>query len=83
MALGKFNASIMPFIAGIVPGVAIIICEILAVHYGHEKPSPKVIISMTAGHYPEYIIFRICIQCTATLVIMTWFMHYFWLKTKV
>lgn len=83
MSLGKFKASHIPNITAVVAGVAILLCEIIAVHYGHEKPFPRATISMTAGHYPEYVIFRIAIQCSSTLLIMTWFLHYFWLRTKV
>lgn len=83
MALAKFKASFIPYFTAVVTGMAVLVCEILAVYLGHDKPFPAATISMTAGHYPEYVIFRISMQCSATLIIMTWFLHYFWMRTKV
>lgn len=82
MNLGKIKASYFPNVCAIVTGVAILICEYLTIQDKHTKPFPKSTISMTAGYYPEFVIFRVCIQCSATLLILTWIMHSFLLKMK-
>lgn len=59
MRIGGFNASTIPYFTAVAVASAIVICEILAVRYGQEKPFPQATISATADHYPSYLVFRI------------------------
>lgn len=55
---------------------------IVLTRLGHEKPYPAATISRTADHYPEFVIFGIATEGGATLLIMTWFLNYFLIRSK-
>lgn len=82
MRIGGFSASAIPYFTAAAVGLAIVVCEVLAVRYGQEKPFPRATISATADHYPSYLVFRIATECGATLLIMTWILNYFMLHSR-
>jgi uncharacterized membrane protein YedE/YeeE len=64
----------------------IIIPTLFIIYYisqaeGHEPPFPHCWISGCAGHYPEFVFFRIATISGSVLVGLGWVTNYFYLKT--
>ena len=81
MILGHFSASFLPFFSSILGILSIVSCYYVAIYYHHEKPLPHTWISKTAQHYPEFIIFRLGTISNGVLMILSYFMNHFYLKT--
>lgn len=53
----------------------------IAISLGHVEPIPKTDISGCAGHYPEYVFFRISTISGAVLMVLGWLTNHFFIKT--
>jgi hypothetical protein len=53
----------------------------LALYLGQEEPIPKTYISACAGHYPEFIFFRIATISGSALLFLGWLVNHFYFKS--
>lgn len=81
MFIGEFSPSIFFKLATylIIPTLPII--YYISQYYGHEPPFPKCWISGCAGHYPEFVFFRIATISGSLFVILGWLTNHFYLKS--
>jgi len=78
---GTFSASVFLKTATYtIIGTLILIYQI-SQYYHHEKPFPDCWISGCAGHYPEFVFFRIATISGSLLVLLGWLTNHFYLRS--
>ena len=81
MFIGEFSPSIFFRVCAYVIMPTLPLIYYISQWYGHEPPFPKCWISDCAGHYPEFVFFRIATISGSVLVILGWLTNHFYLKS--
>ncbi len=81
MILGEFSPQLFFKIGAYLVLSSLIIIYQISQYLGHEKPFPDPSISSCAGHYPEFIFFRISTISGSALIVLGWLTNCFYLKT--
>lgn len=81
MFIGEFSPSLFFKICSYTIAGTLPLIYLISQWYGHEKPFPDCWISGCAGHYPEFIFFRIATISGSVLVILGWLTNHFYLKS--
>ncbi len=81
MILGEFSPELFFKIASYLVLSSLFIIYWISQYLGHEKPFPDPSISSCAGHYPEYVFFRVSTISGSALFVLGWLTNNFWLKT--
>lgn len=81
MFTGSFSPAIFINTASYVIMVSLIVIYVMAVSLGQEEPFPRTYISACAGHYPNFIFFRISTISGSALMLLGWLVNHFFLKT--
>lgn len=81
MFIGEFAPSLFFKICSYVIIATLFIIYYLSQLLGHEKPFPNCWISDCAGHYPEFVFFRVATISGSVLVMLGWMTNHFYLKS--
>lgn len=81
MTQGEFSPSVFFKTSSYLLVGSLVAIYLIAVELGHEPPIPKTYISECAGHYPEFIIFRISTISGSVLTLLGWLTNHFFLKS--
>lgn len=81
MLIGEFAPSVFFKTCSYVIIATLFIIYYLSQLLGHEKPFPNCWISDCAGHYPEFVFFRVATISGSVLVMLGWMTNHFYLKS--
>lgn len=81
MILGEFSPEVFFKTASYLVLSSLIIIYWISQYLGHEKPFPDPSISSCAGHYPEFVFFRISTISGSAFIVLGWLTNHFYLKT--
>lgn len=81
MIEGQFSAGIFFKTISYLVLITLVVIYAVAVELGQEPPIPKTYISSCAGHYPNFIIFRITTISGSVLIILGWFVNHFFIRS--
>ena len=80
MFQGSFAPSVFINTASYVAMASLLLIYVVAVSLGQEEPFPRTYISACAGHYPNFVFFRISTISGSALLLLGWLVNHFFLK---
>lgn len=81
MFIGEFSSSVFFKLCSYVIIATLFIIYFISQLLGHEPPFPNCWISGCAGHYPEFVFFRVATISGSVLVMLGWMTNHFYLKS--
>lgn len=81
MFQGSFSPSVFLNTASYVMLASLLLIYLVAVSLGQEEPFPRTYISACAGHYPNFVFFRVSTISGSALLLLGWVVNHYFLKT--